>query len=379
MSTDDGAARPRGGAALAPDREGAVAARLRGLGSGLDVEPAPDFRAATRARLVAMAAVRSPEPAPGGLARRLLRARAVDGPPSRWRARLTAGLAGAALAVSALGVVVALAADAQPGDLLYGLKRGTERTQLALAGDDRGLTLLEFAGTRLGELEDEHDDAGLVVATLETMDDQTAEGAALLVTAALDSGTPAALDELAGWTSGQSAALAAVRPRLPAATADAAQASWELLDAVQARVGAARAALGCATRPADAGRDDLGPIPGLCRPALVPSAPTGSTPAAPGGSAPAAPTGGAPAPTEVPPPVAPADPGAGSTPSAVPTGGAGAGPPPRAVPGPPVPLPLPVPAPAGRPALPSPAGPPGATPPPLLDLPLPLCLPPLLC
>ena len=56
---------------------------------------------------------------------------------SAWRARLTAGLAGAALTVTALASLVALSTDARPGDVLYGVKRGTEQTQLALAGDDR--------------------------------------------------------------------------------------------------------------------------------------------------------------------------------------------------------------------------------------------------
>ena len=42
--------------------------------------------------------------------------------------------------------------DARPGDVLYGLKRGTEQTQLALAGDARGQTLLDFASTRLDEV-----------------------------------------------------------------------------------------------------------------------------------------------------------------------------------------------------------------------------------
>ena len=41
-----------------------------------------------------------------------------------------------------------------PATSLYGLKRGTEETQLALAGDARGQTLLDFARTRLHELEE---------------------------------------------------------------------------------------------------------------------------------------------------------------------------------------------------------------------------------
>ena len=105
-------------------REAALEDRLRALATDLDDEPSPDFRAATRTRLVAMAAVRSPEPEPRrGLAR--LRA-ARPGRRPAWRARLAAGVAGAAMAVTALGSLVALSTDAEPGDALYGLKRGTE-------------------------------------------------------------------------------------------------------------------------------------------------------------------------------------------------------------------------------------------------------------
>jgi hypothetical protein len=136
----------------AHDREDALVADLRRLGPALDVEPDPAFRAAARSRLVAMAAVRTPAPAPASGPRRLLAARAPDLPPARWRARLTAGLAGAALTVTALAALVAVADSADPGDVLYDLKRGTEQTQLALAGDSRGRALLGFASTRLEEL-----------------------------------------------------------------------------------------------------------------------------------------------------------------------------------------------------------------------------------
>ena len=50
--------------AAVPEREKAVIASLRSLGTALDGEPGPAFRTATRTRLVAMAAVRTPEPAP---------------------------------------------------------------------------------------------------------------------------------------------------------------------------------------------------------------------------------------------------------------------------------------------------------------------------
>ena len=135
------------------DRDDLVVARLHQLAPHLDGEPDPAWQATTRARLVAMAAVRSPAPEPVSPWRRFL-SRAEDAAPSRWRGRLTAGLAGAAMAVTAMATLVAVSTDAGPGDPLYGLKRGTEETQLALAGDGRGQTLLDFARTRLHELEE---------------------------------------------------------------------------------------------------------------------------------------------------------------------------------------------------------------------------------
>ncbi|RBY82329.1 DUF5667 domain-containing protein [Blastococcus sp. TF02A-26] len=373
MRTEDSAVPPFRSAG-ARDREELVVERLRNLSTALDDEPSADFRAATRARLVAMAAVRSPEPAPEGLAGRLLRARASDGPRSRWRTRVTAGLAGAALAVSALGTLVALSADAQPGDLLYPLKRGTEQTQLALAGDDRALTLLEFASTRLDELAATPEDPELVVQTLATMDEQTAEGTALLVGSALGSGSAAPVDRLAAWSEEQSTALAELQPALPAATTGAAQASLELLDAVDARVAAVQAALGCAALPPSRGSDDLGPIPGVCEVVAPPSAapaPPADPAGPPAGEQPPAPSAPSAAPSG--PPAPPAGTGSGT--------GSGGGAPSTA-PRPPAPsLPLPLPGPGGTtptvPSLPTATTTPGL-PPPLIDLPLP-CILGLLC
>lgn len=389
MRAEEGVAPRHGRSAGARHREEAVVARLQQLTTALDDEPAPDFRAATRARLVAMAAVRSPEPERPGVLRRLAGARATDGPPPRWRTRVTAGLAGAALAVSALGTLVALSADAKPGDLLYDLKRGTERTQLALAGDDRALTLLQFASTRLDELATARDDAELVVETLATMDAQTTEGVALLVDSALEAGTPAPVDLLADWSEEQAAELARLQPELPATATGAAQASLDLLEAVQARVAAAQAALGCPTPPPSEGSDDLGPIPGTCRgsaPVVPPEG--GSTPPAGPGTATAGPSAPPADPT-----VAPEVGGGTAAPGGGPASGSGgAGP---AAPGgsspstgagptlPTLPLPLPGTGSGGQPlpSLPSAGTTAHSTAPlpPLIDTPLPVCVYPVIC
>src|SRR4051794_25606653 len=126
-----------------------MVARPRRLAALLHGEPYPAFRAPTRARLVAMAAVRIPAPDPAPWLRGLVAGRSSV----RGRARLTTGLAGAALTVTALAGLVAVADGARPGDVLYKLKRGTEQTQLALAGDSRGRTLPDLAGTRLDQLD----------------------------------------------------------------------------------------------------------------------------------------------------------------------------------------------------------------------------------
>ncbi|TKJ16508.1 DUF5667 domain-containing protein, partial [Blastococcus sp. CCUG 61487] len=275
MTTHESGTAPSRRAALrGDDRAGPeVVALLEQLAPELDVEPDPAFRMATRQRLVAMAAVRSPEPVrPRGL-RRLLAVRAPDLPASAWRTRMTAGLAGAAMAVTALATLVAFSTDARPGDALYALKRGTEQTQLALAGDSRGQVLLDHARTRLQELSRLDDDAELAESTLATMDELTAEGAAWLAGRAVDTEDGAPLDRLAGWTDEQSAQLGAARAEVPAAAIDDVDASLVLLAQVTARVEQLRGSLACATGPATSGTDALGPVPVPCAPAPPAPAP----------------------------------------------------------------------------------------------------------
>ncbi len=298
-------------ASRAADPEEELIARLSTLAPALDGEPDPEWESRTRSRLVAMAAVRTPEPEPVPPLRRLLARR--EGRPALWRTRLTAGLAGAAAAVTAVAAVVTVSADAQPGDALYGIKRGTEQTQLALAGDARGRTLLGFASTRLEELAavlPDEPSADLVDDLLATMDAQTADGAAWLTERALDTRTEAPLDELAGWSSGQSAGLADVRPAVPSAAADDAGNSADLLTRIDERVDALRSALACPSGPVTDGSDELGPVPGTC---------TAPAPSVGGSNDPDAPVTDLPGTTAAPTPDSPAEaPGA-------PGGGTGSG------------------------------------------------------
>jgi hypothetical protein len=384
VSTHDGAAPAASRRAAARAGEDALVSRLQALAADLDDAPDPAFRAATRDRLVAMAAVRSPEPAPSRL-RRALTARAPDAVARPWRTRLTAGLAGAALTVTTLGALVALATDATPGDVLYGVKRGTEQSRLALAGDSRGLTLLEFAGTRLTEL-DALDGAGapqVVVALLDTMDAQTAEGAALLAGQAVAGGDATPLTELSDWAADQAAGLTALRPQLPDGAADAARESADLLAGVTERATGLGAALACPGGPATAGTDVLGPVPAPC-PAEEPGATAPADPApptsGPGSTQRTTDPGVAASPTTAPAPApAPGSPGGTGSPAppAAPSAEA-----PRA-PVPPVTVPAPggasgsAPAPA-TPSLPVPV-PTRTPPPPLVETPLPICIPFLIC
>ncbi|MGY1691311.1 DUF5667 domain-containing protein [Geodermatophilus sp. SYSU D01105] len=405
MNAYDGPAPARPRRAAVRAQEDATLARLQALATALDDAPDPAFRAATRERLVAMAAVRTPEPAARWRLRRLLAVRA-DGAAGRpWRTRLTAGLAGAALTVSALGTLVALADDARPGDVLYGVKRGTEETQLVLAGDDRGLTLLQFAATRLEELEALSGTGAtdVVVDVLDTMDAQTTEGAALLTTRAVAGPDTTAVDELAGWVARQSAGLSALQPGVPDGATTDLHESVDLLAAVGARAAGLRAALSCPGGPATDGTDPLGPVPVPCPaelPAPGPSAPApsdggpseggGSLPDPDGGQpAPGAPDGDA-APSATPaPPAREATTVTGSTPAP----GRGGGQAPSTAPRPPDagrPSDPGRPSQPGRPSLPVPLPPVGGAPeappaspspprPPLVDTPLPICIPPLIC
>jgi hypothetical protein len=275
------------GRAVVREREDAVVARLHGLGATLDGEPDAAFRAATRTRLVAMAAVRTPEPA---RVRRPVLARVFSARPepvgSPWRRRVTAGLAGAAVAVTALATLVAVSSGAHPGQALYGLKRGTEQTQLALSGDERGLTLLGFAHTRLTELRAlaPGADPDLVVDTVRTMQAQTVEGAAAVAARAVQTHAPAQASDLASWSTTQSDELAALRPRLPAASSPAFDEASALLARVAQRATELSTAVGCPSGPAVRGTDPLGPVPGTC--ATAPATPVQAGGGSAGGPSP---------------------------------------------------------------------------------------------
>jgi hypothetical protein len=288
----------RRGAVASTSTEEALVARLEALSAEFAATPDEEFRAATRARLVAMAAVRTPAaeaarrpPVRVALWRRLL-ADDPDGPAARWKSRLTAGLAGAALTVTVLGGLFGAAQQARPGDLLYDLKRGGEQTQLALAGDARrGTTLLDFASTRLDELNDllgvapgadavvgstpsggelglaaAGPDVDLVLETLQTMDAQTTEGTAAMTARAVRQADAHALDVLTAWAGEQQSGLSELTDAMPEAALGALDGSLDLLDDVGLRGSALEESVLCAAGPATRGSDELGPRPDACPP-----------------------------------------------------------------------------------------------------------------
>lgn len=263
MSAHEGSsAATRRGALRARDseREQAVITRLSTLAPALDGEPDPAFRAAARARLVAMAAVRTPGP-PAAEGRPTVQRRV-------WR-RLTAGLATVAVVAAALTALLALAAGAGPGDPLYGIKRGTERAELALAGDS-GPVLLHQAGLRLAEVRglarQPSPDSALVVATLQAMDAQTTDAAAWFDARAVGSHSTAPVARFSHWASGQSSTLAALRAQLPADTSAAVQHSLDLLAAARAKAEGIGMTLTTVTRPpatgTTGGSAGISPSPG---------------------------------------------------------------------------------------------------------------------
>ena len=68
--------------------------------------------------------------------------------------------------------------NAVPGDALYGVKRSTERAQLALASSDltRGQLFLDFARNRLAEARRRQGDSDGFAGVLDDMDANTTAG-----------------------------------------------------------------------------------------------------------------------------------------------------------------------------------------------------------
>lgn len=266
--------RPTVDTAIDPDFKAGLRAMLLataerdGIGvTAVNGEAQPATRAAGTGALAAFghrAGLRSIPGAGGGLSRRGRRLRA--------RGAVLAGVAIGAIAVSGISTA---SEDANPGDALYGVKRSTERAQLALASSDvnRGQLYLDFARTRLAEATAMNTRGATVPTVLTDMDSDTRQGVKLLTTAAASRRDEGALRAIDAFLTGQRAGVAKLVTRLDGADKQRAVESRTLLDDVRVRVDALRRTLACGVSP-DANTDSLGPLPRTC--GALPAPPAGS-------------------------------------------------------------------------------------------------------
>lgn len=239
----------------------------------------PDFRAHLRSLLIATAerdgigvtaqAVpehplpRLPRPAPAAI-------RAAKGTAGRatGRARarkvIIATVAAGAITVSGMS---AATEQALPGDTLYGMKRSTERAQLALAHSDttRGQLFLGFAEVRMAEARIVYGQPTAFAAVLDDMDEQIRHGVRLLTTAAAEHRDRAPLDAVDAFVTAQRPVLRQLASGASVTAARAAE-SIALLDSVRARTQALRNGLTCAPSAVAINYDVLGPLPVTCQP-----------------------------------------------------------------------------------------------------------------
>ena len=288
----------------------ALVERVRAVAPVLDpaATPTPEFRTALRARLVAVASVQAPSPTPGP-------ARAVAqwsrGRGVQRRLSVTAGALAGAIAVTGISVA---GSRSLPGAPLYGLKRGAEDVQLALAsGDVAEATMqLQFARTRLREVVALTDgaregsvgpvaSAGLFAAgrltlggpldarlrsTLADMDRETRSGYQLLANAYRGTSRATLLRQLTTFSTAQQGGLTGVLPSLPAGARPQAQASLALVtwigDNARALLEARACAVGCPPAPNRSGGTTGPPAPNAPAPgrsAAATRAPVTSGPA----------------------------------------------------------------------------------------------------
>ncbi|WP_175649078.1 DUF5667 domain-containing protein [Micromonospora avicenniae] len=248
----------------------AVGQRLVAERPKVDVDP--EFRTGLRAMLLATAereGLGTPATAAADPARERATAGArnsllpsVTARRARARGAILVGVAAGAIAVSGIS---AASENAVPGDALYGMKRGTERAQLALASSDvsRGQLFLDFARTRLGEAAELRGDHVGFSTVLDDMDADTRQGVRLLTAAAVQRADAASLDTVNTFVTEQRRAVSDLLDGANRTNRGRTRESLELLDSVRERSDALRAALGCGI-PAPVASDSLGPAPDVC-------------------------------------------------------------------------------------------------------------------
>ncbi|SBT51947.1 DUF5667 domain-containing protein [Micromonospora narathiwatensis] len=232
------------------------------------VEVDAEFRTGLRAMLVATAEREGVgAPAQAGAASTGTGVRgsllpAVTGRRVRARGAILVGVAAGAIALSGIS---AASENALPGDALYGMKRSTERAQLALASSDlsRGQLFLDFARTRLDEAATVRGDRVGFSAVLDDMDADTRQGVRLLTTVAVQRADETGLNAIDAFLTGQRRAVSGLLDRVDHVERDRTHRSLDLLDSVGRRADGLRAAIACGL-PAPVASDALGPTPGTC-------------------------------------------------------------------------------------------------------------------
>jgi hypothetical protein len=221
-----------------------------------------EFRVGLRAMLVATAerdgigrtAVEAEPESPTELPERR---RAVFGRRIRTRGAIVIGVAAGAMAVSGIS---AASESATPGDALYGVKRSTERAQLAIAGSDasRGQLSLDFARNRLREATTMGGNADGFRNVLNDMDADTRKGVKLITTAAVSRKDATQLNILDTFVTEQRTTFQPALQNLSTVNRERALTSLGLLEDVAQRTEQLRTGLDC-EKAVPAGVDQLGP------------------------------------------------------------------------------------------------------------------------
>jgi hypothetical protein len=244
----------------------AVRDRLTALQPSVDIDT--EFRTGLRAMLVATAerdGIGSTAVEPEEQESRQQR-RAV------WRRRAPRlVIVGVAVGIVTVSGASAASERAMPGDALYGVKRSTERTQLALARSDvtRGQLLLSFARTRVAEAAAVRGDAASFAGALGDMDADTRDGVRLLTTSAVQRGDEVALDAIDTFVSQQRGELTGVLAKASGVERERVVSSLDLLGDVSQRSKGLRTTLSCGATASEEA-DGLGPKPASCMSASGP-------------------------------------------------------------------------------------------------------------
>jgi len=282
------------------------------------VPPRAEFRAELRAQLVAITpriVAEGAEAATGLLgpvtdaparARKAAGAQHADGFLARLRGvRLGRALTVAASLVTAfvvlLGGAVYMSRKALPGDALYGLKRASERVELATAGSStaKAKDHLAFAADRAREVQSllardakgsgpaatelDPNTARLVASALGSADSDVTAASVLLGTQAVSKGSTAPLTTMTEWAPGQLDRLRDIAALVPSgALQSRTESSADLVAAALTRAETLAPKVDCSCLRST-GVDSLGPVPCTTCPTAGGSAPSNPQPGIGGG------------------------------------------------------------------------------------------------